>query len=174
MHKKYEYLYQFIENKTSKPGNNYFQEIKPKEIYEAEGQIGFEFPKALKEFWLEVGCGFLRRDIKNKMGESESDNLILSPYTAAQTILCNEEESAILIYILEDYLQDGDVPFFHVSNSDEFLKFRLKSDKPNAIYHMGNYLIEESFEKFIWRLYNESADYYSKIVLERINAKLAN
>ena len=160
MHKKYEYLYQFIENKTSKPGNNYFQEIKPKEIYEAEGQIGFEFPKALKEFWLEVGCGFLRRDIKNKRGESKSDNLILSPYTAAQTILCNEEESAILIFILEDCLEEGDVPFFHVGDSSDFLKFRLKSDRPEAIYDMYGDFIEENLEKFIWRLYHESADFY--------------
>jgi hypothetical protein len=82
--------------------------------------------------------------------------------------LFNEEESAILPYILEDYLQEGDVPFFHVSNSDEFLKFRLKSDKPNGIYHMGNYLIEESLERFIWRLYHESPDYYNQVILDKI------
>jgi hypothetical protein len=153
--KKYEYLYDTFA---------IYGETTIEEIQRAEKLIRFEFPKSLKEFWLEMGYGRL---YKTKDKVLDLDNDILSPHAIAQTIL-RTEEAAIIDYVLEDYLQEGDVPFFHVSNSDEFLKFRLKSDKPDAIYHMGNYLIEESFEKFIWRLYHESPDYYNQVILDKI------
>jgi hypothetical protein len=160
MNNKYKYLHQFIENESDISRSNYFKKVKPEEISKAEQQIGFKFPEPLKDFWLEIGYGFLTRNIKGELDLHGSSNLILSPYTAAQTILFNEEESAILTFILEDCLEEGDVPFFHIGDSSDFLKFRLNSDRPEAIYDMYGDLIEESFEKFIWRLYHESPDYY--------------
>ena len=38
------------------------------------------------------------------------------------------------------------------------------SDNPNAVYTDTGILIEQSFEKFIWRLYYESPCFYDEIV----------
>ena len=158
MNKKYEYFQ-----------NGFLQDgdVSVDEIKQTEEHIGFELPKSLKEFWLEMGYGSLNAKNVSEKGSpvleymiGDPNNEIFSPLEVEKTILIDEEDSKILPYILEDYLQEGDVPFFHVSNSDYFLKFRLNSDKPEAIYDMYGDLIEESFEKFIWRLYHESPDYY--------------
>ena len=36
---------------------------------------------------------------------------------------------------------------------------KLNSDRPDAVYYFSN-LVEESFERFIWRLYYESPTFY--------------
>ena len=120
---KYEYLTQFVCEYEQKKHKNWFGKITQKEIAEAENKIGFQFPESLKEFWLEIGYGFLRSNIK---GESvDSGNLIMSPGMVADTILRDEEESAILLHVLEDFLEDGDIPFFDAGNGDYFFKMKL-------------------------------------------------
>ena len=41
---------------------------------------------------------------------------------------------------------------------------KLNSDNPNAVWALGNIKIEDSFEKFIWRLYYEDPTYYGQII----------
>lgn len=146
--KKYDYLEEnFVR----------FGYITQEDISTAENLIGIKFPDPLKEFWFEMGYGHY--DFQ-KLKIKDLENEILGPMDLANTILQDEEKSKILTYILEEYLEDGDIPFFHVGNSDCFLKFRSKSDKPKAIYDMWNHPIEENLEKFIWRLYHESPKFY--------------
>ena len=54
----------------------------------------------------------------------------------------------------------GDMPFFEVADGANFLIMRPEGENSNAVYDMGGDLIEEDFEKFIWRLYYESPTYY--------------
>jgi hypothetical protein len=65
--------------------------------------------------------------------------------------------------------EPDDLPFFEIADGNDFLFMRPQSDKPNAIYGLLNELIEEDFEKFIWRLYYESPTYYIEISRPLLN-----
>lgn len=134
------------------------------EIVESEKRLGFEFPSQLKEFWVEIGRGSLPNphDLKDDFVAAHN-NHIFRPKDIADIILLKEESGLILPWLLdyynEGYLTEDDVPFFEVLASD-FLIMKPKSLKPNAIYNMIGEIIEEDFERFIWRLYYESPTYY--------------
>jgi hypothetical protein len=63
-------------------------------------------------------------------------------------------------YMTDGYVGDGDILFFEIGDMSSFLMMKSKSEKPNAVYNIMGELIEEEFEKFIWRLYYESPTYY--------------
>ena len=161
MENKYSYLKQFC-NKglTDQKGpKNWFELVKISEITKAESLIGFEFPLSLKEFWLEVGYGSLKININ--LYNSDLNNYIIHPLDVANIILRKDESEDLDLPVLSDvldmYLEEGDIPFMEVADSSDFLKMKRDSD---GIYDCGGDLLEESFEKFIWRLYHESAKYY--------------
>jgi len=54
----------------------------------------------------------------------------------------------------------GKGPFFEVGNSDYFLMMKRYAKYPDGIYDILGDLVEPSFERFIWRLYHESSDFY--------------
>jgi hypothetical protein len=125
--------------------------------------LDFEFPKSLKEFWEEIGYGFFHSDITGEKVASGSDRL-MSPDQIADIILLKEESGLILPeaveYMTDGYVGDGDILFFEIGDMSSFLMMKSKSEKPNAVYNIMGELIEEEFEKFIWRLYYESPTYY--------------
>lgn len=148
---------------------NLFGALYPGELEEAESILGQSFPSQLREFYLQIGVGCLMKpynapndyDFSNK-------NDILSPIAAAnfsKGIL--EWEDQDLSYMQEstyELLEPGDLPFFEIGDSTRFLIMKLYSDNPNAIWAFGNIKIEDSFEKFIWRLYYESPWFYDDII----------
>ncbi|WP_341751162.1 SMI1/KNR4 family protein [Candidatus Tisiphia endosymbiont of Piscicola geometra] len=159
---KYNYLRKFINSKPSEPHRNFFGSISTKEIKEAEERLGFTFPRSLKEFWLEIGYGFLTTSIDKV--KKDFSNRILYPQQIADIMLLKEESDYILLeaveYIEEGYIKDDDIIFFEVADMSSFLVMKPSSDKPDAIYDMLGRVLEEHFERFIWRLYHESPDYY--------------
>ena len=168
MENKYQYLHKYrFENLKPIYSNtliidsesNFFSPVNKEEIIEAENLIGFEFPTSLKKFWLEIGKGRLLTN--NNKNYSGLVNDILSPIMIVNTILRKDESEElalpVLSYVLDMYLEEGDIPFMEVADSSDFLKMKRGSD---GIYDCGGDLLEESFEKFIWRLYHESAKYY--------------
>lgn len=157
--KKYEYLKKFI---ADKPGGspNWFGIITSEEIKEAEIRLGFEFPKSLKEFWLEVGYGFFKVSI-NGLINKDHVNRLCSPDQIADILLLKEESLLITDEGVE-YLDKEDIPFFELADMASFLVMKPNSDKPDAVYR-SNLLIEEHFERFIWRLYHESPTFYLDI-----------
>lgn len=162
MENKYDYLKQFKINEKYPfvgPAGNFFSPVTKEEILQAEKELGFKFPLSLKGFWLEVGYGSLCVD--NKGTDSDLDNYIMQPSMIVNTILRKDESEElalpVLSYVLDMYLEEGDIPFMEVADSSDFLKMKRGSD---GIYDCGGDLLEESFEKFIWRLYHESAKYY--------------
>lgn len=159
---KYYYLKKYINNKASTP-RNWFRLITQEEIEEAEKRLGFILPLALKEFWLEIGEGTLYVPYKGESGWL--NNYIYSPKEIADIILLKEESNLILPeaveYFDEGYIDisKGEIVFFEVVGSD-FLVMKPNSDKPDAVYDMIGNIVEESFERFIWRLYYESPTFY--------------
>ena len=172
---KYDYLKKFINSTPDEPHRNYFGLISTQEIKEAEERLGFEFPAALKEFWLEIGYGTLTTSIKHI--KSINNNRIFYPEQIADIMLLREESAYIVLdlseYIEEGYIKEDDIIFFEIADMSSFLVMKPSSDKPDAVYDMLGNVIEEHFEKFIWRLYYESPDYYIPIKLEALNKMIA-
>jgi hypothetical protein len=144
---------------------------------ESEHKASIHFPKALKEFWLNIGCGHLTVGKKgNKDYECYHTNHILSPEQIADIMLLKDESEFVIPglseYFDEGYIKDDDIIFFEIGDMSSFLVMKPNSDKPNAVYDMIGRVIEESFEKFIWRLYYESPDYYikEKLLVETNNS----
>ena len=159
---KYDYLKKYINNNADEPAHNYFSAVTIQEIEEAESNLGFLFPQALKEFWLEIGAGRLTSSING--AKAINNNLIFSPDAIADIMLLKEESEYILPeavkYIETGYIKENDIIFFDIGDLSSFLVMKPSSDKPDAIYSMLGRIKEEHFERFIWRLYHESPDYY--------------
>ncbi|MCC8462662.1 MAG: SMI1/KNR4 family protein [Rickettsia endosymbiont of Ecitomorpha arachnoides] len=96
---KYSYLRKYINNYTE-PRRNLFLTITSNEIEEAEKKLNFKFPKILKEFWLEIGYGFLATSSRGSR-VLEYTNRISDPSQIASIIL--EEEDAPIIPGISEY-----------------------------------------------------------------------
>jgi hypothetical protein len=156
MNKKYEYLEQYI-NAEGSGMSNWFRPVTKDEILDAEKQIGFELPQSLKEFWLEIGYGRLFNNITGI--DAGNSNLILHPDMVTNLIIKDKENAIALWEILEEFNED-DIPFFEVGNSDCFLMMKRNAKYPDGVYDNLGHLVDASFERFIWRLYHESPDFY--------------
>lgn len=159
---KYNYLKKYINNNAIPPRNR-FSPVTKNQIDTAENRLGFNLPIALKEFWLEIGKGTLYISYKEERGWL--NNYIYSPKEIADIILLKEESNLILPeaveYFDEGYIDisKGEIVFFEVVGSD-FLVMKPNSENPDAIYDMIGNIVEEHFERFIWRLYYESPTFY--------------
>lgn len=158
--KKYNYLKEFINSISEEPNANYFGKISNEEIKINEKRIGFQFPLSLKNFWLEIGYGFLTKSIKGE--ETINNNRILFPQEIADIILLKEDSNYILSEVA-DYFSKEVIPFFEIADMASFLVMKPYSEKPEAIYNLRGMIVEQSLEKFIWRLYYESPTFYLDI-----------
>ena len=162
----YEYLKEFLPPHPEYDGTNrnWFYPVEEKSIGEAEKRIGFDFPNQLKAFYREIGYGSLYapHDITDGY-QTFLSNKIFPPSMVAD-IMINGPESGLIIDSFYELLEPGDLPFFEIGDSTRFLIMKLYSDNPNAIWAFGNIKIEDSFEKFIWRLYYESPWFYDDII----------
>jgi hypothetical protein len=158
MSEKYSYL-------KKKGTGNYFAPVTIQKILEAEKLVGFQFPTSLKEFWLEIGCGFFRVNIRGICCEY-FNNEIMHPSMVANVILRKDlsddyeealNSTIILSDVLDDYLEKDDIPFFEIADSSDFLKMKKNSD---SVFRASGRLVEPNFEIFIWRMYHKAADYY--------------
>ncbi|MGI4851121.1 MAG: SMI1/KNR4 family protein [Janthinobacterium lividum] len=173
---QYDYLKSYHRNHL-RGYHNWFDNINRKEIEEAETILHSNFPSQLRKFYEEIGYGFLQRphylrDDKNY--DFFSTNRICPPLVIShfyQGILEHqiEEKEEALEYDDEwlalgalEMMEPGDLPFFEISDSSSFMIMKLHSDNPNAVWFMGAEKIEDSFERFIWRLYYENPKYYAK------------
>lgn len=140
---------------------NSFFPVTQGEIIVAEKRLGYALPRPLVTFWLEIGCGYLTTPHCAPVDyECEFKNRVLSPDQVADIILLKEDSG----YILPEVpMFEGAIPFFEIADMYDFFVMSHKSVLPNAVYDQYGDLIEESFEKFIWRLYYESPTYYLDI-----------
>ena len=163
--KMFEYLKKYINIKNPSFSNSFYP-IDEKKIEEQEKRLGIQFPSQLKQFWKEIGCGFLRypKKIPNDY-ESWGGNRIASPTNTVDMVLLGQESGSILHDIWEE-LEQGDLPFFEIIDACRFLVVKTNSDNPNAVYTNTGIKIEDSLEKFIWRLYHENPYFYEDIIHE--------
>jgi hypothetical protein len=188
--RKYDYLKKYTAAEWRKRGfpqpflfsrYNQFGPTSLEEIEQAEAKLGFQFPSQLREFYLEIGCGNLvapynTTDENYHFGNA---NEILPPMVVAEFYKPlgddprGEEPEEWLHSADEQYamspddyevMKKGCMPFFNM-HSSRFLTLMPHSSTPNAVWNdSGKFIVEESFERFIWRLYYEDPAYYDDII----------
>ncbi|HCI49101.1 MAG: hypothetical protein A2977_00455 [Alphaproteobacteria bacterium RIFCSPLOWO2_01_FULL_45_8] len=177
----YEYLKQFIPG-GSEVNDNWFLPLKSEEIVTAEQKLGVNFPSQLRSFYQEIGFGMLRSpEIPPAGYEFYNNNEILPPLVVAhfsKEIIRFRTETIEGPAECEDHwmsnatlemLEPGDLPFFEIGDSSRFLIMRPASHDPNAVWTPSHIKIEDSFERFIWRLYYESPWFYDDIIEAHYN-----
>lgn len=166
MTKKYEYLEKYITKNWPKKrviqlGENAFHETFESEIEEAEKRIQFEFPKALKEFWLEIGCGRMQASEPSvRKTRGHWANEILEPKLVADLILGEGESGSMEDSSTREDFEDipNIIPFFYLGNFS-FLYMLPDSDAVHYLYDPSK-PIEEHFEDFIWKMYHIDPVYF--------------
>ena len=159
----FEYLKKYVKTKGDRNSNSFYV-IEDSEIEKQEKRLGIKFPNQLKQFWKEIGCGFLRYPEKVPDGyEFSGINRIASPSNTVDMVLLGQESGSILHDIWQE-LEQGDLPFFEIIDACRFLVVKTNSDNPNAVYTNTGIKIEDSLERFIWRLYHENPSFYNEIV----------
>lgn len=172
----FHYLIPYLPGGIGKSGgvnDNWFAPLSEKEILNAEKKMGQKFPSELRKFYEEIGYGMLRSP-HNPPPDYKfySNNEILPPQIAVDYMLGILEHPETdyfdnYYYMSESAYEDlepGDLPFFEIGDSSSFLIMKLNSENPNAVWCDRDLKIEDSFEKFIWRLYYESPGFYGDII----------
>jgi hypothetical protein len=161
---KFDYLKKYVSHNDLK--GTYFLPVFEEEISAAEKILGFNFPRELKNFYNQIGAGILSCGEKYPEMFAESvTNEILPPLVVAnfsKGILLWEGQDHWMAEDTYELLEPGDLPFFEVGDSNYFLIMKPHSNNPSAVYDMGGNLVEDSFERFIWRLYYEDPSYYAR------------
>ena len=149
---------------------NSFYPLDPGELEEAESLLGQRFPDQLREFYQQIGCGNLTTPYNPPEGYSFCNiNEILPPSVVAHLGRGELEWEGQHYWMSEatfELLQPGDLPFFEIGDSTRFLLMKLNSDNPNAVWHQGrrNFKVEDSLERFVYRLYYEDPGYYDDML----------
>jgi len=160
-------MYEYLLPYTNKPVNpnpekikNWFYSIPPGEVENTEKTLGIVFPSELKRFYQEIGYGSL--SVPHSHGDDYDffgSNKILSPDMILH--IMGSEGGDYMDKSTFELLSPGDIPVFEVGDSYDFMFMKTHSDNPNAVWYQGMEKIEDSFERFIWRLYYEDPSYYS-------------
>ncbi|ASB87999.1 hypothetical protein S101395_01489 [Bacillus sonorensis] len=83
-----------------------FYALKENDLTEAEGRLGFSFPNELREFYLEIGYGFIRSN------NGSAINRLLDPHTIANITL--REDIYEFDPDLDDIYEDEDRLVFYL------------------------------------------------------------
>ncbi len=168
----FDYLKKYVSHNDLK--GTYFLPVFEEEISAAEKILGFDFPRELKNFYNQIGAGILSCGEKYPEMFAESvTNEILPPLVVAnfsKGILLWEGQDHWMSEDAYELLEPGDLPFFEIGDSSSFMVMKSNSDNPNAVWTDCGVKIEDSFEKFIWRLYYESPSFYGDIIEDYIAA----
>lgn len=162
---KYQYLDDYIiEKKGKRVGMNAFNTLTEEEILEAEKFLGSSFPSELRQFYIDIGCGTLQVPFKCESNyKYYNTNEILPPLVAvrfSKGILKWEGQQNWMSESTYELLEPGDLPFFEIGDSTDFLVMKLYSDNRNAVWDPLDGTIEDSFENFVRKLYYTSPDYF--------------
>ena len=152
------YLKKYKQNEKERENSFYF--VSQKNIQETEERLGYELPSQLKDFYETIGYGFFAHNKDFSVVETSYSSRLMDPDSVIDIKMLGYESGQILPSV---EFEADELPFFEVDGGDMFFVMKPESANPNAVYQfMGGEMIEESFEKFIWRLYHESPIYYMK------------
>jgi hypothetical protein len=157
---KYDYLKKYMNPERTNSYLNSFHLVDKESILLAENTLNLQFPTTLKEFWEEIGCGFFRSTVPQLgLKDNTYSNRLVHPYDIV-SILTEGVDSELITEQGMEFLKEGDIPFFEISDFTSYLVMKPNSEHPNAIYDIDGSIIEDSLETFIWKLYHVSPTYY--------------
>lgn len=164
----YHYLLNHVYDKGGQDLSNIFYSLSEEQILEGETKLGFSFPSELRQFYQEIGFGNLTTPINPPPDYNNcSEDMVLHPNVVANFYHGYLSNNDLDSYMLPDYYEDfikgtDDIPVFEMYDSYYFMHMKPKSDNPNAVWYRGYKKIEDSFERFIYNLYHDGPDYYSR------------
>lgn len=142
---KYDYL---VSNK-----HNSFYPVALEEIEEVEEVLGLKFPKELKDFFLNVGYGFIK-------GSKYNINRIMDPYSIRDFRLKqNDYEFFPDIEVYDDL--EEEIIFFE-GNETVLISIKLTTEENNGIYY-DEFKIADSLEDFLAKI-SENDLYYTDLI----------
>lgn len=164
MTQKYQYLRKYVNPPKEDPPRirNIFYPVHEESIKETEDVLKIVLPSELKEFYKEIGYGFLVAPENPPENYSFCNTNRINPPNVIKDILLEGQASGLISQEAFETLQPGDLPFFEIGDSSSFMIMKSNSENPNAVWFMGYEKVEDSFEKFIWNLYYDDPSYYSK------------
>ncbi|GAB6256940.1 type II toxin-antitoxin system antitoxin YxxD [Peribacillus sp. N1] len=133
--------------------NHKFFPLKEKDLIEAEERLGFKFPPELREFYLEVGYGFLKGNNENSISR------LMDPDTIADITL----REGIFEYDpdLEGIYDEADKLVFYEVNEGVYLTLDLNDTQRTSVHFFDN-KIADSLESFIKKV-DEDNEYFFDI-----------
>lgn len=148
----FKFLKQYIvdNEKINRDNKHKFHRIDKNEIIEAENRMMRKFPSQLKEFYLEIGYGFLCNDDKTRINRLMDPNDIADFY-------CGDEEYS---YVDKDIYKSNEMVFFDLGGEGDFLTLKLDGDDSGAVYCFGE-KIASSLKDFIVKM-DLNTNYYIK------------
>lgn len=131
---------------------NKFYKLTEAEIEDSELKLGFSFPYLLKEFYKEVGYGFLASQVENF-------NRIMDPESVLDFRLRrNDYEFYPDIEIFDDFEEEKLI--FFEANEVALLSIGFGSENNGKIYYY-NSEISANLEEFLEKLSEDDTFYYN-------------
>ncbi|MCY9226992.1 SMI1/KNR4 family protein [Bacillus haynesii] len=127
-------IFNFIKN-----SHHEFYELKENDLIKAEDRLGFLFPKELKEFYLEIGYGFIN-------GNNNAINRFLDPATIADITL--REDIYEFDPDLDGIYEDENKLVFYEVNEGVYVTLDLNDSDKSPVFFFDK-KIADSLEEFI-------------------------
>ncbi|MCY7816208.1 SMI1/KNR4 family protein [Bacillus haynesii] len=122
-----------------KNSHHEFYELKENDLIKAEDRLGFLFPKELREFYLEIGYGFIN-------GNNNAINRFLDPATIADITL--REDIYEFDPDLDGIYEDEDKLVFYEVNEGVYLTLDSNKTDKSSVFFLDK-KIAGSLEEFI-------------------------
>ncbi|WP_285767245.1 SMI1/KNR4 family protein [Peribacillus sp. SI8-4] len=134
-----------------KNSNHKFIPLKEKDLIKAEERLKFKFPPELREFYLEVGYGFLKGNNENSISR------LMDPDTITDITL----REGIFEYdpALERIYEEADKLVFYEVNEGVYLTLDLNDTQRNSVHFFDN-KIADSLESFIKKVDKENEYFF--------------
>ncbi|MFW2503373.1 SMI1/KNR4 family protein [Clostridium diolis] len=143
-----EYIVDKVESSNDK--RHIFYRIDKNEVTKAENRMINNFPSQLKEFYLEIGYGFLCKD------DRTHTNRLMHPSDIAD-FYCEDE---VYNYVDRDLYESNEMIFFDLGGEGDFLTLKLDEEDKGTVYYFGK-KIADSLKDFLIKMDLET-NYYMK------------
>jgi len=136
------------------PVQNEFYAVSEAEVKQLEGDLGFSLPAQLRNFYINVGSGFLNVDALGQHQNDYPNNII----DLDRMRLFWRREEVSFEYDHEIVAPD-ELVFFDMG-SYMYLVVRPFSDQPNAVYYPRDQKpVAADFNDFVFKLYQNTTFY---------------
>lgn len=154
---KYNFLSQFVVDKSSEKSDSQqrhiFYKVSDDDVIKAEQRMGKKIPAGLKEFYREIGYGFICKD------DNTRTNRIMHPDDIADFYLGNEQYQ----YVDRDVYEEYEMVFFDLGGEGDFLTMDVGdtgSTENCSIFYFGEKIASDLVE-FLKNM-DASTNYYIK------------